>query len=58
MNNNFYLYKITSCDFIIHALKKKKKTGEIETRNPNGYVILSPYIVTWLMASFLHFGFI
>ena len=62
MNNDFYLYKITSCDFIIHALKKKKKkkkkTGEIETRNPNGYVILSPYIVTWLMASFLHFGFI
>ena len=58
MNNNFYLYKVTSCDFIVHVLKKKKKTVEIETRNPNRYVILSPYRVTWLMASFLHFGFI
>ena len=57
MNNNFYLYKITSCDFIVHALKKKKKIAEIETRNSNGYVILSPYRVTWLMASFLHFWF-
>ena len=61
MNNNFCLYKVISYDFIVHALeerKKKKKPAEIEMRNPNGYVILSPYRVTWLMASFLHFGFV
>ena len=38
----FVSYTVNSSDFTIHALKekKKKKTQNAETRNPNDYLVL------------------
>ena len=48
----FISYTVNSCDFTVHALKKKKKkpqNAETETckmRNPIGYFIL---VLSWLI---------
>ena len=36
VNSDFCLYTVNSCDFIVHALKKKKRWTQ--TGNPNGYL--------------------
>ena len=32
MNNDFCLYKVTSCDFIVHALEEKKKKNPLKLK--------------------------
>ena len=48
VNSDFCLCTVNSCDFIVHALKKKKKV-ETEMRkmhNPNGYKV---WVWIWLL---------
>ena len=55
VNNDFCLCTVNSCDFIVHALKKKKVETEMrKTHNPNGYKV---WVWIWLLRLRLPFFF-